>query len=110
MTNTDRWYVTGKLGDRVTCADEHDARKYAAQCDVKYPQNAPHVATQMLMVGDDDQASTVELRAQVLRLRVALLHCKSLAERMRGGMRWSWENKDAEAISDTVDDALSETE
>lgn len=52
----------------------------------------------------------IELRAQVLRLRVALLQCKSLAENLRGGMRWTWENENAEAIADTVDDALREVE
>lgn len=59
-----------------------------------------------------ENATTAELRAQVLRLRVALSQCKHLAEQTRtwGGMKWYWHYPNAEAIAKTVDDALREVE
>lgn len=59
-----------------------------------------------------ENATTVELRAQVLRLRVALSQCKHIAERMRiwSGVQFYWGNPDAKAIAETASDALSEVE
>jgi len=44
-----RWYCMASNGLATLCANEHDARTMAEECDASWPKNAPHRA---VLLGD----------------------------------------------------------
>ena len=52
-----RWYVVTNYGAATLCLDEADARKVAAECDIAWPNNAPHVAVQLVPAASESRGS-----------------------------------------------------
>lgn len=83
-----RWYVLNKIDMATLCKNEADARKVAAESDIDYPVNAPHIATQMrAWLGRSPCAKEcgavsfqVELRRLLALLREALPLVESSAK------------------------------
>lgn len=49
MNTVSRWYCMANNGLATLCANEHDARTMAEDCDASWPKNAPHRA---VLLGD----------------------------------------------------------
>ena len=79
-TTPARWYSVSCIGAATLCVDERDARHTAKQCDMEWPDGAPHRA---VLMGDVD-AEQERMRA----INAALLDIAIRVEAMLTRQNW----------------------